>query len=52
MNIARNKHLELSKNKHFELQVGNEVISTNRTKEEKSHSNYQNQQKYSLVNGQ
>ena len=49
LNIARNKHLELSKNKHFELQAGNEGINANRTKEEESHSSYQNQQNYSLV---
>ena len=49
LNIARNKRLKLSKNKHFELQVGNEAISVNRAKEEESHSSYHNQQKYRLV---
>ena len=49
LNIARNKHLKFSKNKHLELQVGNEVINVNRTKEEESHSSYQNQQKFSQV---
>ena len=47
LNIARNKHLKFSKNKHLELLVGNEVINVNRTKEEESHSSYQNQQKFS-----
>ena len=37
------------KSKHFVLQVGNEVISANGTKEKESHSSYQSQQKYSLV---
>ena len=49
LNIARNIHLELSKNRQFEVHVGNEAISANRTKEGESHSSYQNQQKYSLV---
>ena len=49
LNIARNKHLELSKNKYFVLKVGKETIDRNKTKEEESHSSYQSQQKYSLV---
>ena len=49
MNIARNKNLELSKNKHFMLQVDHEAINANGTKEEVSHSNSLSQQKYSLV---
>ena len=51
LNIARNKNLDLSKSKHFVLQVGNEAINANLTKEEESHSSYQSQQKYSLVTG-
>ena len=49
MNIARNKNLELSKNKHFMLRVDHEAINANGTKEEVSHSNSLSQQKYSLV---
>ena len=49
LNIARNKHLQLSKNKYFVLQVGNETIDRNKTKEEESHSSYQSKQKHSLV---
>ena len=45
LNIARNKNLELSKSKHFVLQVGDEAINVNGTKEEESHSSYQSQQK-------
>ena len=47
--IARNKNLELSKSKHFVLQLGNEATSANGAKEEESNSSYQSQQKYSLV---
>ena len=49
LNIARKKNLELSKSKHFVLQVGNEAINANGTKEEDSHRSYRSQQKYSLV---
>ena len=49
LHIASTKNLKLSKNEHFVLQVGNEEINANGTKEEESHSSYQNQQKYSLV---
>ena len=49
MNIARNKKLELSKSEHFVLQVRNEAMNENGSKETESNSSYKCQQKYSLV---
>ena len=47
MNIARKKKLELPKSEHFMLQVRNEAMNENGTKEKESNSSYKGQQKYS-----
>ena len=47
MNIARKKKIELSKSKHFMLQVRNEAMNENGTKEKESNSSYKGRQIYS-----
>ena len=47
LNIARKKKLELPKREHFMLQVRNEAMNENGTKEKESNSSYKGQQKQS-----
>ena len=48
-NMAKNKNLEFSKTEQLVIQVVNDSINANGTKEEETHSSYQSSQDYSLV---